>query len=50
MMNPMTKNPYEYLYIYYFEGIPDPDPELTALPGYLGTWEDGDVSHSDYSG
>ena len=45
----MTKNPYEYLYIYYFEGSPDPDTVLAALPGYLGTWEDDGVSFLFFS-
>ncbi len=35
-----TKNPYEMLYIYNFNGIPAPDAALNAHPAYLGTWEE----------
>lgn len=43
------KNPYDRLYIYYFEGIPDVDPAVAAMPAYLGTWVDDTISFLFFS-
>lgn len=43
------KNPYENLYIYYFEGIPQLDPKIEKMPDYLGNWIDDDISFLFFS-
>jgi len=42
-------NPYEQLYIYYFNGIPKIDPAIQALSSFLGTWEEEEISFVFFS-
>ena len=43
------KNPYEHLYIYYFEGLPRLDPDIETNEAYLGNWIDDDISFLFFS-
>ena len=45
----MTENPYENLYIYYFEGVPALDPGIERSREFLGTWVDEGVSFLFFS-
>lgn len=45
----IMKNPYEQLYIYYFEGIPAVEAQIETLTTYLGTWEDDEISFLFFS-
>lgn len=45
----LKKNPYEQLYIYYFDGIPDIDRAIETTDSYLGTWVDDNVSFLFFS-
>lgn len=42
-------NPYEHLYIYYFDGIPEIDERIQTCNTYLGTWVDEDISFLFFS-
>ncbi len=43
------KNPYEQLYIYYFEGIPQVDRSIETMTSYLGNWVDDEISFLFFS-
>ncbi len=43
------KNPYEQLYIYYFDGLPEIEKQVQAHEDFLGTWVDDDVSFLFFS-
>lgn len=42
-------NPYEQLYIYYFEGVPKTDTDLEQQSSYLGTWVDDEIAFLFFS-
>lgn len=42
-------NPYEQLYIYYFEGVPEVAARIETMESYLGTWVDDDISFLFFS-
>ncbi len=42
-------NPYEKLFIYYFEGIPQITKKLEATPTFLGSWVDDSVAFLFFS-
>ncbi len=43
------KNPYDQLYIYYFDGVPKIDKPIETHDSFLGTWVDDDVSFLFFS-
>ncbi|MCP3873725.1 MAG: methyltransferase [Desulfobacteraceae bacterium] len=42
-------NPYNYLYIYYFDGVPKIETPIESSNYFLGTWIDDDVSFLFFS-
>lgn len=42
-------NPYENLFIYYFNGIPEIPQDLAIQSHFLGSWEDDDISFLFFS-
>lgn len=42
-------NPYQNLYIYYFNGVPVLDPSIEKAPHFLGLWEDDDIAFLFFS-
>ncbi len=42
-------NPYDKLFIYYFEGIPQITKKLETSPSFLGSWVDDDVAFLFFS-
>jgi len=42
-------NPYENLYIYYLDGIPNVDKQVQNNETFLGTWEEGEISFLFFS-
>jgi len=43
------ENPYQQLYIYNFDRIPEISPAIVADPAYLGTWEEGGTAFVFFS-
>ena len=44
-----TTNPYEHLYIYYFNGIPQIDASVESHPHFLGLWQEEEISFLFFS-
>ena len=42
-------NPYENLFIYYLNGLPQPDPAVETSPDFLGNWVEEDMAFLFFS-